>query len=83
MNFGHILFSFSGRINRAKWWLAVLISIILSLVVTGLALAIQSDAINTVLNLVVSVVTLWIGLAAGAKRLHDLNKSGACPASTS
>jgi len=77
MNFGHILFSFSGRINRAKWWLAVLISIILSLVVTGLALAIQSDAINTVLNLVVSVVTLWIGLAAGAKRLHDLNKSGA------
>ena len=77
MNFGHILFGFRGRINRAKWWLAVLISIVISLVVTGLVIAINSDAATTVLNIISYILTLWISLAAGAKRLHDLNKSGA------
>jgi len=77
MNLGHILFSFIGRINRAKWWLSVLVSVIISLVITGLILVVKSDAASLILNIVSWVLSLWIGLAAGAKRLHDLNRSGA------
>jgi uncharacterized membrane protein YhaH (DUF805 family) len=35
MNVGAILFSFSGRINRAKYWLAVLFWTVVSVVVCG------------------------------------------------
>lgn len=77
MNWGHILFSFSGRINRAKWWLTVLVTIIIAIVVGVLTELVNSDGLKAVLNLVYAVVSLWISLAAGAKRLHDLNRSGA------
>lgn len=77
INWGNFLFGFSGRINRAKWWLMILILIILQLVVIGLAMAAQSDTINTVLNWGYFILSLWISLAAGTKRLHDLNRSGA------
>ena len=39
MNFGHILFSFDGRINRAKFWLGYLLATIISLVLIGGAAA--------------------------------------------
>jgi uncharacterized membrane protein YhaH (DUF805 family) len=77
MNWGHILFSFSGRINRAKWWLSVLVTIIIAIVVTIVAGVVNSDGLTALLNLVYAVASLWISLAAGAKRLHDLNRSGA------
>jgi uncharacterized membrane protein YhaH (DUF805 family) len=35
MNFGSLLFSFSGRINRAKYWLAVLFWTVVFIVVFG------------------------------------------------
>lgn len=77
INWGNFLFGFSGRINRAKWWLMILILIILQLVVIGLTMAAQSDIMNTVLNWGYFILSLWISLAAGTKRLHDLNRSGA------
>jgi uncharacterized membrane protein YhaH (DUF805 family) len=77
MNLGNMLFSFRGRINRAKWWLAVALSILISIVVGLLAAVIQNDSLNTVLTIVGYLITLWIGLAAAAKRLHDLNRSAA------
>ena len=77
MNLGHILFSFGGRINRAKWWLAVLISIIIAIVVVGIGMVLQNDTIAGVLTFIVWLILLWIGLAAGAKRLHDLNRTAA------
>jgi uncharacterized membrane protein YhaH (DUF805 family) len=76
MNFGHILFGFRGRINRAKWWLAVLAIIILDIVMAILNKAV-AETLASVLGLVIGIVVLWISLAAGAKRLHDLNRSGA------
>src|SRR5262245_1925310 len=77
MNWGHILFSFSGRINRAKWWLAVLVYIIIAIVAAIVSGVLKSDGLTLLLNLVVTVVWLWISLAAGAKRLHDLDRTGA------
>jgi len=75
----HTLFGFSGRINRAKWWLAVLVILIVS-VVGAVIQQVTSNAtsgIGAIVALVLSIVQIWISLAAGAKRLHDLNRTGA------
>lgn len=75
ISWGNLLFGFSGRINRAKWWLAVLITVIISVlvqIVVGI-----SETVGGILALIGFVATLWIGLAAGAKRLHDLNRTAA------
>ena len=77
MNWGHMLFGFSGRINRAKWWLSVLAVVILSVLVSVLGFVLPSDTFLPLILAVASwIITVWISLAAGAKRLHDLNKSG-------
>lgn len=77
IDWGNFLFGFNGRINRAKWWLMVLILIILQLVLVGLTMVVQSDAFHTVLSWGYFILSLWISLAAGAKRLHDLNRTAA------
>ena len=79
MNLGHILFSFSGRINRAKWWLAVLIDLCrYPDHVSCIGQAMPADG-------VIALVAIHrrhccacgSRLAAGAKRLHDLNRARA------
>jgi uncharacterized membrane protein YhaH (DUF805 family) len=77
MPFTQLLFSFSGRINRAKWWLTVLVLFILQIVLVGLTMAVPSEGFTTLLNWIYFILSLWISLAAGTKRLHDLNRSGA------
>jgi uncharacterized membrane protein YhaH (DUF805 family) len=77
MPFTQLLFSFSGRINRAKWWLTVLVLFILQIVLVGLTMAVPAEGFTTLLNWIYFILSLWISLAAGTKRLHDLNRSGA------
>jgi len=77
INWGHLLFGFSGRINRAKWWLTVLITAIINLLVTMVTNSIQSTTIIGIIGFVGFIVVCWIYLAAGIKRLHDLNRTGA------
>jgi uncharacterized membrane protein YhaH (DUF805 family) len=77
MNLGQILFSFRGRINRAKWWLSVLVTIIIYVLLWLLTLAVTNETFVTIITLIVMIVVLWITLAAGATRLHDLNRTGA------
>jgi uncharacterized membrane protein YhaH (DUF805 family) len=85
MALGALLFSFHGRINRAKYWLAALIyfivgSIVLVIgllsgqIVPGQIVSAQSAAFQ-VLNFVVDLGCLVSGLAVGAKRLHDRDRS--------
>jgi uncharacterized membrane protein YhaH (DUF805 family) len=76
INWGNLLFGFSGRINRAKWWLTILIAIVINILVSVVNLAV-SDSIAAVVALIAFIILLWIGLAAGAKRLHDLNRTAA------
>lgn len=76
INWGNLLFSFSGRINRAKWWLTVLVSIIIS-VVAAIIAAVVGENIGNIVTLIAFIPQFWIGLAAGAKRLHDLNRTAA------
>jgi uncharacterized membrane protein YhaH (DUF805 family) len=82
-----LLFSFQGRINRAKFWLVhiamwVVVAIVFSVILGSAAMssdpqaALQSvGAIGGVILLVVYILALWIGLAIAAKRWHDRNKS--------
>lgn len=75
MTLPQILFSFKGRINRAKYWaIQLLIG-----VVTGILFLIASHFNNTAvfaLLLLYIICAAWISLAVNVKRWHDLNKSG-------
>lgn len=82
-----LLFSFQGRINRAKFWLVHVVMWVVVLVVFGATLgsaAVSSDPqaalqsvglVGGLILLVVYILALWIGLAIAAKRWHDRNKS--------
>ena len=85
----NLLFSFQGRINRARFWLVhvgifVVEAIVLSLM-GGAAAIISGDyeqvmvvsgGATGVVWTIVGVLAFWISLAAGVKRWHDRNKTG-------
>jgi uncharacterized membrane protein YhaH (DUF805 family) len=75
MDWGNYLFSFQGRLNRAKYWLFVLIGLIvmfvLGLIVFALHFSIAAFAVTGILYLVL----IYAAIAVGAKRLHDRDKS--------
>jgi len=96
---GWLLFSFNGRANRARYWLAALIYVVVMLIVWGVAWSLVPDeffdAFDSVydsgldvaavdfgalggaafLIVVASIIVFISGLAVGAKRLHDRDKS--------
>ena len=80
MDWGHLFFSFSGRINRAKIWLWILLWLIAWVVAMIAAFAIvYATGFVAVLFLVYAVVGIgsFISyLAVVIKRLHDRDKSG-------
>jgi uncharacterized membrane protein YhaH (DUF805 family) len=82
-----LLFSFQGRINRAKFWLIhigidVAFIVITGLTVGGAALSGDVEAARAAMGTSGVIATLlfipliWIGLAASVKRWHDRGKSG-------
>jgi uncharacterized membrane protein YhaH (DUF805 family) len=78
MDLGNLLFSFQGRINRAKYWLAQCIAWIIATVV-GLVLAtvLSSSQIAVGVALLTELsVVLISSIAIGVKRTHDRDKSG-------
>ena len=85
----NLLFSFRGRINRARFWLVhvgiLVVEIVVVLLLGGGAVLATGDyeqamVIFTgpggVVWFILMVVVLWISLAIGVKRWHDRNKSG-------
>ena len=71
-----LLFGFSGRINRAKFWLAALIYIVFFFGVVGITMAVSSSMDSVFVAALIAYVPLVIsGLAVGIKRLHDCDKS--------
>ena len=84
----NLLFSFQGRVNRAKFWLVALgifvVEVILFAAVLGGA-AMSGDpeqiasAIGPLAGVVIFVfvvIATWISIAVAVKRYHDRNKSG-------
>jgi uncharacterized membrane protein YhaH (DUF805 family) len=78
------LFSPSGRIGRAKWWLAqlpiIFIAIIILLLTINLTSGVDvkvSDANLTVVlaAVVLAIAVTWMSFCAISKRYHDRNKS--------
>ncbi len=75
MDWGNFLFSFQGRINRAKYWAFVVGSMVAAFVAIGAVFA-SGFSLPLILLLVVAYLLLfYIGLAVGAKRLHDRGRS--------
>jgi uncharacterized membrane protein YhaH (DUF805 family) len=86
----NLLFGFSGRIGRLKWWLAQLAGggvIILGVVLIVISVGAHRVAADSELKdfpasaLLIIIATLalaiWINAACSVKRFHDRNKSGA------
>jgi uncharacterized membrane protein YhaH (DUF805 family) len=76
MDWGNLLFNYQGRINRAKFWLAVLIYVVASVIAGAIAFASGSEALGTLIHAVVSLVAFVSGIFVAIKRLHDRDKSG-------
>jgi uncharacterized membrane protein YhaH (DUF805 family) len=81
-----MLFSFTGRLNRARYWGVSILSSVVFCVLVLLAISERTDmvaildrsdiaAIPVVLVALFLVALVWIGWAVGAKRLHDRDKS--------
>ena len=78
MSFTNILFSFRGRINRAKFWFyQVLILDMVILICVAVGAAISKDTGALAGYVIGCFLVVWPGLAIATKRSHDRNKSGA------
>lgn len=63
---------FKGRATRKQFWMFMLVSIIISLMIT-----VVEAVINTmILGTIFSVVIFLPNIAITARRLHDTNRSG-------
>ena len=76
MDWGSLFFKFSGRINRAKYWLAALIYVVIYLVLAAVGYATDQSVAYQAINGMLNIVIFISSLAVGIKRLHDRNKSG-------
>ncbi len=78
MTLSQLLFSFTGRINRATFGAIIAFTFsvgVLQFLVFGLGGETTANLALAV-SVAVSLVMAWIHTAATTKRLHDLNKSG-------
>jgi uncharacterized membrane protein YhaH (DUF805 family) len=76
MDVGSLFFSFKGRINRAKFWLAILIFMVISLLLAAIGYSAAESMAFGILSVIVNIVVFISGLAVGIKRLHDRDRSG-------
>jgi uncharacterized membrane protein YhaH (DUF805 family) len=82
MSISALLWSFRGRISRQPYWLGslaiiVLLGVAISLLAGG-EIAEGDAAARAGIGLLIpalGIPLIWIGLALGAKRLHDRGKS--------
>ncbi|HEX3164394.1 MAG TPA: DUF805 domain-containing protein [Pseudolabrys sp.] len=76
VDFWPLLFSFQGRINRAKYWIATVTYISVTIALVGLGFFFRFDTIFFVVAAIVFVALTVSGIAVGLKRLHDRDMSG-------
>jgi uncharacterized membrane protein YhaH (DUF805 family) len=76
VDFWPLLFGFQGRINRAKYWIATITYISVTIALVGLGFFFRFDTIFFIVAAIVFVVLTVSGIAVGLKRLHDRDMSG-------
>ena len=76
ISLGLLLFTFQGRINRAKYWIAAIVYMSLIIVVVALGFFFDFNALFFVLASIIFIALFVSGFAVGIKRLHDRDKSG-------
>jgi uncharacterized membrane protein YhaH (DUF805 family) len=75
------LFSFQGRLNRKPYWMTVIATMVIIIVLLLFALILIREhrfefaGLTLALLVILYIPLIWIGLAIGAKRLHDRDKS--------
>lgn len=69
-----LFFSFQGRINRARYWLGIVILIVVSLAIVMPIIVLAPDL--AFVMIVIGLASLYVALALAVKRLHDRNKPG-------
>ncbi|WP_158815648.1 DUF805 domain-containing protein [Methylocapsa sp. S129] len=81
----NLLFSYAGRINRAKFWLGAVVLMVLDAIVFSIVGAYSSmsedhDSIAFIvlaaICVVVLIATIYASVCLGIKRYHDHGKSG-------
>jgi uncharacterized membrane protein YhaH (DUF805 family) len=75
IDWGSLLFSFEGRINRAKFWAGVVVIWIVMAVLAAIAYGVDSSGF-WVVYYIVAIAAIWPSLAIYIKRWHDRGKSG-------
>ena len=72
MDYARLLFSFHGRLNRARY-----LAVQLALLAVWLTLWLKTPFLHwQVLHWIAAIALIWINMATTAKRLHDRNRSG-------
>jgi uncharacterized membrane protein YhaH (DUF805 family) len=76
MGLAKLLFSFRGRINRARFWLALLVYVVAAIIANGISFASESYTVSMQSGMAVFAFTAVSGILVAIKRLHDRNRSG-------
>jgi uncharacterized membrane protein YhaH (DUF805 family) len=76
MDVGQLFFGFNGRINRARYWIAILVYAAIALILGAFTyMAGHGSAIESASGMI-GIVVLISSIAVSIKRLHDRNRSG-------
>jgi len=76
MDWQTLLFSFRGRINRAKYWLALLVFLVAGIVLELVGWATGDGVTFQILSFVVNLAVVTATTAVAIKRLHDRDRAG-------
>ncbi len=71
----YLLFSFEGRINRARFWIGIAAMWVILSIFAMLAAVTDSPFLWTIFALL-TLLVIWPSLAVSIKRWHDRGKSG-------
>ena len=72
MNWPHLLFGIRGRINRAKWWIASSILIIIGFVVSNVIDRFDVAAVASALNRFAAISLAVLGFNLFGDTLRDV-----------
>lgn len=69
-------FSFEGRIRRLEYGISFIIYLVFYFVLIALNYAADSMGVGGIIVLILIIPMVWFLWAQGAKRCHDIDKSG-------